>query len=287
MRIKNHRYEGATYRAAKSFGGSITPEIVILHDTAGRLTKGNSAEYLRGSPGGTSVHFIVERDGSVEQQVPTNRRAGHAGKSSYHGRSDCNGLSIGIEIVNPGRMDPVAGQTNVGRAWWGQLLQGDRPGDVVSLTTPEHGSGAWMSYTEEQIVAVDTLLAALFAGIPTLYDIRTHWYVSPGRKVDTNPLFPLDQVRARILGRDDDEPADLIAEARSEPLPTSAAVRIRAASGLNMRRWPSFNPNVIRAIPDGTVVPVMRAGEFDGRAWSLVLFDGQEGWIVDAYTQPA
>lgn len=55
-----------------------------------------------------------------------------------------------------------------------------------------------------------------------------------------------------------------------------------------MRRWPFFNPNVIRAIPDGTVVPVIRRGDFDGLKWSLVLFDGQEGWIVGStYTQPA
>ncbi|WP_241232792.1 N-acetylmuramoyl-L-alanine amidase [Paracoccus haematequi] len=223
--------------ARRSFGGQITPELVILHDTAGRLTKGNSADYLRTSPGGTSVHFIVERDGSIEQQVPTNRRAGHAGKSSYHGRTDCNAFSIGTEIVNPGRMDAVAGQQNVGRAWWGQNLQGERPGDTVVMATPEHGTGAWMSYPAEQIDAIDQLLTALFAAIHTLHDIRTHWYVSRGRKVDTNPLFPLEQLRTRILGRDD--PADLAAEAASVPGPTDDTVRIKAASGLNMRAGPA------------------------------------------------
>ena len=42
--------------------------------------------------------YRVERDGSIEQQVPLNRRAAHAGKSSFHGRSDCNDFSIGIEL---------------------------------------------------------------------------------------------------------------------------------------------------------------------------------------------
>lgn len=289
MRIKNHKLDGANYRAAKSFGGVIVPELVILHDTAGRLTKGNSADYLRGSPSGTSVHFVIERDGSIEQQVPTNCRAGHAGKSTYHGRPDCNAFSIGIEIVNPGKMVPVLDLSMsalVSRAWWGETFIDNEAGwDLVSITTPEHGSGVWMGYTTEQIEAVEQLLRALFDGIPTLKDIRTHWYVSPGRKVDTNPLFPLEQLRARILGRD--EPADQIAEALSYPVPTAELVRIAAPAGLNMRRWPSFNPNVIRAIPDGTAVPVVRRGTFDGRNWSLVLFDGQEGWIVDTYTNPA
>lgn len=286
MRVKNHRIEGIPYRAAKSIGGAIVPEIVILHDTAGRLTPGNSAAYLRDNPAGVSVHFVIERDGSIEQQVPTNRRAGHAGKSTYHGRADCNAFSIGIEIVNPGRMTWADRSAGMARAWFGQLFTDGVDGaDIVEMTTPQHGTGVWMSYSEAQIDALQRLLAALFAGIPTLQDITTHWYVSPGRKVDTNPLFPLEAIRARILGRDD--PADLAAEAASEPVPTATMARITAASGLNMRRWPSFNPNVIRSIPQGTLVPVLRTGHFDGRNWSLVLFDGHEGWIVDSYTHPA
>ncbi|WP_411836720.1 N-acetylmuramoyl-L-alanine amidase [Paracoccus sp. ME4] len=285
MRVKNHRIEGIPYRAAKSIGGAIVPEIVILHDTAGRLTPGNSAAYLRDNPAGVSVHFVIERDGSIEQQVPTNRRAGHAGKSSYHGRADCNAFSIGIEIVNPGRMVWADREARKARTWFGEVFSdGAQGSNVVEMATSQHGSGVWMSYSIAQIEALQGLLSALFAGIPTLKDITTHWYVSPGRKVDTNPLFPLEQLRSRILGRDD--PADLAAEAASEPVPTATMVRVIAAAGLNMRRWPSFNPNVIRAIPTGTVVPVLRTGHFDGRSWSLVMFDGQEGWIVDAYTQP-
>lgn len=29
-------------------------------------------------------------------------------------------------------------------------------------------------------------------------EIITHWLISPGRKIDTNPLFPLEQVRAAV-----------------------------------------------------------------------------------------
>jgi N-acetylmuramoyl-L-alanine amidase len=68
------------------------------------------------------------------------------------------------------------------------------------MATREHGAGAWTGYPEAQIVAVEALLHALFAGVKSLRDIRTHWYVSPGRKVDTNPLFPLEALRARVLG---------------------------------------------------------------------------------------
>lgn len=282
MRLENHKITGIPFRAAHYTGDVITPTIVILHDTASRLNKGNAAAYLASAnPGKVSVHFVNEMDGAIEQQVPTNRRANHAGQSSYHGRDWCNGFSIGIEMVNPGLMTAVPGLPDHGRTWWGENLGGCFP-----METREHGRGMWRPYTAAQITSLIDLLTALFQGIPTLTDITTHWYVSPGRKVDTNPLMPLDHIRARVLGRDD--PADLSAWSASQPAPTATMLRVRTAGGgLNMRRWPSFNPNVIRVVPNGTVVPAIRSGVFDGRAWTLVQYDGREGWIVDAYTQPA
>ncbi len=45
-----------------------------------------------------SAHFLVRRDGSLLQFVPTLRRAWHAGASTFAGRSHCNDFSIGIEM---------------------------------------------------------------------------------------------------------------------------------------------------------------------------------------------
>jgi N-acetyl-anhydromuramoyl-L-alanine amidase len=45
-----------------------------------------------------SSHFLVRRDGEVIQFVPVERRAWHAGASSWRGRSRCNDFSIGIEL---------------------------------------------------------------------------------------------------------------------------------------------------------------------------------------------
>jgi N-acetylmuramoyl-L-alanine amidase len=128
---------------------------------------------------------------------------------------------------------------------------------------------------------------ALFAGIPTLTDITTHWYISPGRKVDTNPLFPLDHIRARVLGRDD--PSIIAAEAGSDGRSEMDEwVKIDvASSSLNLRRWPSFNPNVIGSVPDDTVVPVLRRGMFAGREWEQIIFNGQTGWVLGRYTKTA
>jgi N-acetyl-anhydromuramoyl-L-alanine amidase len=45
-----------------------------------------------------SAHFLIRRDGSVIQFVPVERRAWHAGASSWRGRSRCNDFSVGIEL---------------------------------------------------------------------------------------------------------------------------------------------------------------------------------------------
>jgi N-acetylmuramoyl-L-alanine amidase len=280
FRLTNHRIEGVPFLPARLTGAAIRPSVVVLHDTAGRLDKGNSARYLAETPK-ASVHFVVERDGSITQLVETNRLAGHAGQSTYQGRADVNGFSVGIEIVNPGKMTRLSGGSAI--TWYGQEF-GYGAHKLAEITTPEHGAGVWMPYTEDQIAAVYDLLMALFDGIDTLRDITTHWYISPGRKIDTNPLFPLESLRARVLGRDD--PADQVAEAMSDGHREGTYLRVNApSSGLNIRRWPSFNPNVIATAPHGAELPVLRTGIFGGMAWHLVRFDGREGWIVDRYTQ--
>jgi AmpD protein len=45
-----------------------------------------------------SAHLFIRRDGSLVQYVPFDRRAWHAGLSSYQGRPVCNDFSIGIEL---------------------------------------------------------------------------------------------------------------------------------------------------------------------------------------------
>ncbi len=282
MQIKAHRLEGANFTRAYYTGDEITPTIVVLHDTAGRLEKGNSAAFLASKNSGkVSVHFVVERDGTITQLVQTNHRANHAGESSFNGRQYCNGFSIGIEIVNPGRMSWASAR--IAKAWWGELFDGATY-DVRDAETPEHGKGAWMAYTDAQIAAVTELLRALFAGIKSLTDITTHWYVSPGRKVDTNPLFPLAEVRAAVLGHDDPAAAEAIQSSVMVAPDRYMARVVTNGSALNLRSWPSFNPNVIGSIPNGTEVPVLRAGIFDGREWLLAIFDGKHGWISAAYT---
>lgn len=45
-----------------------------------------------------SAHCVIRRDGSIEQYVPFDKRAWHAGASSFAGVPACNDYSIGIEL---------------------------------------------------------------------------------------------------------------------------------------------------------------------------------------------
>jgi AmpD protein len=55
--------------------------------------------YFQGIAGlKVSSHYLVRRDGQVVQFVPVERRAWHAGVSSWRGRERCNDFSIGIEL---------------------------------------------------------------------------------------------------------------------------------------------------------------------------------------------
>jgi AmpD protein len=45
-----------------------------------------------------SSHFLVRRDGELLQFVSCERRAWHAGRSSWRDREECNDYSVGVEL---------------------------------------------------------------------------------------------------------------------------------------------------------------------------------------------
>lgn len=45
-----------------------------------------------------SAHFFIRRDGALVQLVSCDKRAWHAGVSSWQGRERCNDFSLGVEL---------------------------------------------------------------------------------------------------------------------------------------------------------------------------------------------
>jgi N-acetylmuramoyl-L-alanine amidase len=224
MKIAAHRLADCTYIPAHSSGGAMTPTIIILHDTAGRLDKFSSVNWFKSEECTTSAHVVIERDGTVVQMVDFNKRAWHAGASEWNGKSNCNAFSIGIEIVNPGKLDKD------GRAWFHKKTEKGFTG-TKRAKTAEHGDGWWLPYTPEQIKAVTELCKELVTCYPSITEIVTHWLVSPKRKIDTCPLFPIDAVRSEVFTQDGVE---------AEVAPVQPAI-VKPVQAALQSSWTIFN----------------------------------------------
>lgn len=76
-------------------------DILLLHYT-GMRSGGAALDRLRDPAAKVSSHYLIEEDGRIHRLVEESRRAWHAGVSFWAGERDINGVSIGIELVNPG-----------------------------------------------------------------------------------------------------------------------------------------------------------------------------------------
>jgi AmpD protein len=104
-----------------------------------------------------SAHLLIKRDGSCVQYVPFDKRAWHAGKSSYKGRECCNDFSIGIE------------------------LEGTES----------------IAYTKKQYVRLTAVIDTLLKTYPKLsrQRITGHSDIAPGRKTDPGASFDWQRIR--------------------------------------------------------------------------------------------
>lgn len=103
--------------------GGLGPEMVVLHYTVLPLDAARAR--LCDPAAEVSAHWLIARDGRVEQLVDENRRAWHAGAGSWAGLDDINSRSIGIELENAGdepfglpQMRALAGLLDQVRTRW-------------------------------------------------------------------------------------------------------------------------------------------------------------------------
>lgn len=80
------------------------PRYVILHYT-GMSSAEKAIDWLAREESRVSCHYVIDEAGRITQLVPEALRAWHAGVSYWHGETDLNSHSIGIEIHNPGHSD--------------------------------------------------------------------------------------------------------------------------------------------------------------------------------------
>tara|TARA_B100001105_G_scaffold200866_1_gene164616 strand:+ start:355 stop:966 length:612 start_codon:yes stop_codon:yes gene_type:complete len=200
MQIKSHLLylspgTQARFIETSNLGKVIHPIYLVMHYTAG-LTASSAINTFKDPGSKVSAHFVIDRNGDVVQMVPTNRRAWHAGVSRWGELTDLNSYSVGIELVNAGKLLQRA--DGAWLTWSKQII----PAAEVTVAKHQHESQAtgWHEYTEAQIESAIAVGAAV-ANAYEIADVLGHDDVSPGRKVDPGPLFPMMSVRSRILGR--------------------------------------------------------------------------------------
>jgi AmpD protein len=110
-----------------------------------------------------SAHLLIKRGGEITQYVPFDKRAWHAGVSSYQGRERCNEFSIGIELE--GAED--------------------------------------IPYTEAQYRQLEAVIKVLLKTYPKLSEHRItgHSDIAPGRKTDPGTSFDWKKLRQLLNNR--------------------------------------------------------------------------------------
>ncbi len=76
-------------------------DTIIIHYTDMPTTEA-AIEWLCNPESQVSAHYLIDENGQIYQLVPDEKRAWHAGFSSWNGDVNLNDRSIGIELANPG-----------------------------------------------------------------------------------------------------------------------------------------------------------------------------------------
>jgi len=180
-------------------------EAVIVHYTGSQSARGTRRWLTMDDEVFVSVHFIVERDGTVKQLIPLDERGAHAGgkSSKLFGKGNVNGRTIGIELMNVGPLVEKDGDfvTLSGKPFTGSGVSagGRHPG-----RDSDYPHTSWEAYGPAQLDALVELLKKLAAEFPILGTdpiarVTGHENVDPTRKMDPGPAFPWDIVRKRVF----------------------------------------------------------------------------------------
>ena len=107
-----------------------------------------------------STHVLIRRDGQLIQYVAFDKRAWHAGVSSWDGRERCNDFTIGIELegCDDNDFEPVQYQ---------------------------------------QLADVILALCAAYTQL-SVENIKGHSDISPGRKTDPGPYFDWEHLNTLL-----------------------------------------------------------------------------------------
>ena len=185
----------AAFQESPNQGSGISQLYLVIHYTAG-TTLESAVSWFLNPDAQASAHVVIGRDGAIVQMVAFDQRAWHAGRSKWGELENLNQYAIGIELVNAGKLRKRADAKWID--WTGNVI----PDDEVTMATHQHENApaGWHEYTEVQINALLATALALNSAYKFV-DVLGHDAISPARKVDPGPLFPMGSFRSKVLGR--------------------------------------------------------------------------------------
>jgi N-acetylmuramoyl-L-alanine amidase len=270
MQIKNHLLFGndgkqVDFLPTPNKGNRYTPKFLVLHYTAATTAK-SAINWLLQPAAQASAHLVIDRDGSITQLAPFNVITWHAGKSRWGGLEGLNKYTIGIELVNGGRLSKI-GEKCICPADKKHIADDDI---VIATHKNESREAIWQEYTDKQM-DVALAVSALLVKNYQLQDVLGHEDISPLRKSDPGPAFPMKSFRSKALGRKNEHQDEYV---------TSAKVNIRSGAGT------IFSLLTEEPLPAQTHVTVLKT---EGN-WSFVevldtvngLMD-LEGWVFSKF----
>lgn len=191
---------------------------IVDHDTASNpFSPDGDIGWLRMPRAQASAHIIIGWDGKVVQLVPFNVVAWHAGPSRLGARVNYNSFAIGIEHDNPGYMDKIGEGVYQGVC---RIDTNQNPTLRVAPAPVQHNAKLvkyWLAYSPAQLEISAQIHLALKAAYPTIDEVVGHWQICPGRKTDTNPLFPLGRMRSLVVGNPSQSAPQKVAEVANDP----------------------------------------------------------------------
>ena len=253
---------GVSFVETPNKGGDLSPRYLVFHYTAGKSAK-SSIDWLTNSESQASAHLVVARNGRVTQLAPFNVKAWHAGISHWDGLSGLNSYSIGIEMDNAGPLKKVGDKY---QAWFGTLYGEDQV--IYGKHKLDDQPRWWHAYKEVQILKA-LELAQLLVRHYGLKDVVGHEDIAPSRKRDPGPAFPLEHIRAKVLGRKEEE--------RERYEVTASALNIRSGPGVEF-------PSVTEPLKRGVAVLLLEQRD----RWSkveLVKNGDIEGWVRNQFLE--
>lgn len=264
MKIVDHwlQQETANEKLVLSKSGNagelIDPDYLVIHYTATDTAEAAVNWFMNTStnPNRIAAHIVLDHDGTITQLVPFNRKANHAGPSTWDGVDFFNSHAIGIEIVNAGFVEKLSNGSFKRRVTNTSFKI--YPATDSSRIVKKHHKHKfwtdkenkyWFSYPPAQLQSLFKLSRLLFEHYQ-LINALGHDDISPARKPDPGPAFPWDSFKQNVFGATNN---------------VGKIFQVNTA-GTNLRASFSTNAPIIKKLPAGYEIGLI---ETNGQ-WSKV-----------------